>query len=160
MWKLNMNRIGITLMISVGTFLGCKDNQKGRVYFGNLMDGVKISSPFKVEMKSENLIVEPNSHGVMQGHGHMLLIIDAPIPNNSAPIQRDSNYIHFDEAGTDTVLNLKEGKHTLALYFAKGNELPYNPPIYQLIHLEVIKTDEFKPIKKTDTVTIDTALAL
>lgn len=134
-----------TWVMAIVLLLGCGEKSKGKVYFGNLMEGVKVNSPFNVELKSENLIIEPVIHGVMQGHGHIVLIIDAALPSPNEVVLRDNLHLHFDEGQMDTVLNLSEGKHDLCVFFTKGNELPYKPPIYQIIHLEVSKSNTSAP---------------
>ena len=43
-------------LVAVALLAGCGKN-KGKVYFGNLSDGDAVESPFKVEMRAENLVV-------------------------------------------------------------------------------------------------------
>jgi hypothetical protein len=117
---------------------GCGGSDK-KVYFGNLTDGASLESPFKVEMKAENLIVEPATMGVNQGHGHFHIIIDAPLASPSEPMPKDAIHHHYGDGQTETTLDLPVGQHTLILQFAKGDHVPYDPPIYQQITVNVTK---------------------
>jgi len=120
-------------------FTGCGDNSHKRVYFGNLEDGSNVESPFRVEMKAENLIVEPATLGVNEGHGHFHILVDAPIAPTQAPIPADEKHIHFGQGQTETVLDLPVGQHTLVLQFATGDHVPYDPQVFQQIQINVTK---------------------
>lgn len=117
---------------------GCGGSDK-KVYFGNLTDGANVESPFKVEMKAENLIVEPATMGVTQGHGHFHIIVDAPLASPSEPMPKDAVHHHYGDGQTETTLDLPVGHHTLILQFAKGDHVPYDPPIYQQVTVNVTK---------------------
>jgi hypothetical protein len=118
---------------------GCNKAGQKKVYFGNLEDGTSLESPFKVQMKAENLIVEPASMGVTEGHGHFHILVDVPSAAPGAPIPKDGEHIHYGNGQTETVLDLPVGKHTLILEFAKGDHVPYDPPVLQQITVNVTK---------------------
>jgi len=150
-------RVAIGLFGMAGSLLilaGCGGGDK-KVYFGNLTDGASVESPFKVEMKAENLIVEPATLGVNQGHGHFHIILDAPLASPSEPMAKDAVHLHFGDGQTETTLDLPVGQHTLILQFAKGDHVPYDPPIYQQITVNVTKrnvadtTTQAKPADST-----------
>lgn len=125
-----------------GAFLilaACENGGGKKVYFGNLENGSNVESPFQVQMKAENLIVEPASMGVNQGHGHFHILVDEPLSSPSAPIPKDAKHIHYGNGQTETTLDLAVGQHTLVLEFAKGDHVPYDPPIYQQIVVNVTK---------------------
>jgi len=125
-----------------GAFLivtACENGGGKKVYFGNLENGSNVESPFKVQMKAENLIVEPASMGVNQGHGHFHILVDEPLASPAAPIPKDGKHIHYGNGQTETTLDLPVGQHTLVLEFAKGDHVPYDPPIYQQIVVNVTK---------------------
>jgi hypothetical protein len=117
----------------------CGGRNNKRVYFGNLEDGSNVESPFKVDMKAENLIVEPAAMGVTEGHGHFHILVDVPLAPQSAPIPKDGMHIHYGDGQTTAELNLPVGQHTLILEFAKGDHVPYDPPVYQKIQINVTK---------------------
>lgn len=124
---------------SVLILAGCGGKGGKRVYFGNLEDGASVESPLKVQMKAENLIVEPASLGVNEGHGHFHILVDASLAPSSEPIPKDAQHIHYGNGQSEAVLDLPEGKHTLILQFAKGDHVPYDPPLYQQVQVTVTK---------------------
>ncbi len=127
-----------TLVLSTCTFLsGCNKGQTRSVSFVQPLNGTEVESPFKVEMKAENLIVEPASEGVTDGHGHFHIIIDSPIPGSTSPIPKDSMHIHYGQGQKEALLDLPAGEHTLILQFAKGDHIPYEPQISQEIKITV-----------------------
>ena len=109
------------------------------VRFGNLVDGQKVVSPFVVKMTAQELVVEPAAAGIREGHGHFHILVDAPAVKAPAPIPFDPQHLHFGKGQTETTLDLPEGEHTLTLQFAKGDHVPYDPPIAQTIHVTVTK---------------------
>lgn len=126
-------------LVLAGSLSACKDGMDKRVYFGNLEDGVQVESPFKVEMKAENLIVEPAVLGVNEGHGHFHILVNVPVAGSHEPIKKDDKHIHYGGGEMETVLDLPVGRHTLVLQFAKGDHVSYEPPIFQQIQVEVTK---------------------
>lgn len=111
-----------------------------RVWFGNLVDGQAVTSPVKVEMKAEGLIVEPAARGVRDGHGHFHILINVPSakwPKAPNPIPFDEVHRHFGGGDTVTTLELPPGEHTLTLQFATGDHVPYEPQIAQTIRVRV-----------------------
>lgn len=136
----------------------CGDGANKRVYFGNLEDGSNVESPFRVEMKAENLIVEPASLGVNEGHGHFHILVDAPLSGAGQPIPKDEKHIHFGQGETETVLDLPVGQHTLVLQFATGDHVPYDPQVFQQIQINVTKQNP-KPAVDTAAAAPDSALA-
>ena len=144
------------LFIGTAIFLAaCGGGSNKRVYFGNLEDGSNVESPFKVDMKAENLIVEPATLGVTEGHGHFHIIVDAPLASPAEPMPKDVKHIHYGDGQTSTTLDLPVGQHTLILQFAKGDHVPYDPPVYQQIQLNVTKQNaadtasQAKPVDST-----------
>ena len=132
------NRFLVTGLISMVFLTACNKHAPRRVYFGNLTSGQKVESPFKVEMKSENLIVEPATAGITDGHGHFHIIINSPMPPANSPIPKDPMHIHYGRGDTETVLNLPMGEYDLLLQFAKGDHMPYDPQIVSdVVHVTV-----------------------
>lgn len=134
LWMGSLGVAGFCLLL-----MGCGKGSAKRVYFGNLEDGSNVESPFKVQMKAENLIVEPATMGVTEGHGHFHIIIDAPLASPSEPMAKDEKHMHFGKGETEATLNLPVGQHTLILQFAKGDHVPYDPPVYQQVQVNVTK---------------------
>lgn len=115
---------------------GGKDAER-KVWFGNLSEGQELTSPFTVEMKAQNLVVEPAANGVTEGHGHFHIIVNSPLPNPPGPIPLDDQHIHYGAGDTTTTLDLPPGDHTLTLQFATGDHVPYTPQITQTVRVTV-----------------------
>jgi hypothetical protein len=137
-FKDNHGRVLTMAFVSLALF-ACGGGGGKKVYFGNLEDGSNVESPFKVSMKAENLIVEPATLGVTEGHGHFHIIVDAQLASPSAPMVKDEKHIHYGNGESEAVVDLPVGQHTLILQFAKGDHVPYDPPLYQQIQINVIK---------------------
>lgn len=135
----NLLGFGVLLAGAMACLVACGGGGGKRVYFGNLEDGSNVESPFKVQMKAENLIVEPATMGVTDGHGHFHIIVDASLASPSEPMNKDEQHIHYGNGQSEAVLDLPVGQHTLILQFAKGNHVPYDPPVYQQIQINVTK---------------------
>src|SRR5690242_16488684 len=78
-----------------GVLAACGGGSQKKVYFTNLTDGANVESPLKVEFKAENLIVEPATLGVNEGHGHFHIIIDQSLASPSMPMAKDEAHIHY-----------------------------------------------------------------
>lgn len=141
-----MKKSGISIwaygsLAIAGLLMACGGGSEKKVYFGNLADGAQVESPIKVLMKAENLIVEPAALGVNEGHGHFHIIIDGPIASPSEPMVKDGSHIHYGNGQTEAMVDLPLGQHTLILQFAKGNHVPYDPPVYQQVQITVTKVN-------------------
>jgi len=151
------NRFLVAALTSIVFLTACNKHAVRTVYFGNLTDGENVESPFKVEMKSENLIVEPATAGITDGHGHFHIIINSPMPPATSPIPKDAMHIHYGQGDTETVLNLPVGEYNLLLQFAQGNHMPYDPQIVSnVIHVNVTKQNVPQSIKTDTARTTDT----
>jgi hypothetical protein len=147
---LTLGTLGLGLILAA-----CGGGGGKKVYFGNLDDGANVESPFKVQMKAENLIVEPASMGVNEGHGHFHIIVNSSLASPAEPMPKDEKHIHYGDGQTETTLDLPVGQHTLILQFAKGDHVPYDPPIYQQVSVNVTKQNA----PAADTAAADTTAA-
>ncbi len=94
----------------------------------------------KVEvcMKVTGVEVEPAKKGVNDGKGHHHLLIDVDLPADlSKPIGKDAHHVHMGDGSTCKALELAAGDHTIRALFAKGNHVPYDPPISDTIMVHV-----------------------
>jgi hypothetical protein len=156
-------KTGVAFLLAGSALLlaACGGGSSKRVYFGNLEDGSNVESPFRVDMKAENLIVEPATMGVNDGHGHFHIIVDAPLVGSSGPIPKDAKHIHYGAGETETTLDLPVGQHTLILQFAKGDHVSYDPPIFQQVQVNVTKqnvADTANMAKPVDTTRVKTGV--
>ena len=104
-------------------------------------DGERYDSPVTIKIAVEGLVVEPASAGVNDNAGHHHILIDK-IPDQDPstpvePIPEDELHIHLDEGQTETTLDLERGQHVLRLLFAKGDHMPYDPPVMHTIKVIV-----------------------
>ena len=78
------------------------------VYFINLKNGDRVTSPFKIQFGLSGTGVAPA--GVEKANtGH--------------------HHLHFGGGQTETTLTLPPGRHTLQLVLGDWSHVPFNPPI-------------------------------
>ena len=101
-------------------------------------DGATVSSPVEVCMTPWGVEFEPAKKGVNEGKGHNHILVDVDLPSDlSQPIGKDANHIHMGDGSSCKTINLSSGKHTIRTLFAKGNHIPYNPPISDTVVINV-----------------------
>lgn len=96
------------------------------VYFVNVRDGDKVTSPFRIAFGLVGMGIAPA--GVqMENTGHHHLLINQKLTNDMLlkAIPFTEKYRHFGHGETETTLDLPVGKHTLRLLFADANHKPY-----------------------------------
>lgn len=96
------------------------------VYFVNLRDGDKVTSPFRIAFGLVGMGVAPA--GVhMENTGHHHLLINQKLTNEMLikPIPFTEKYRHFAKGETEATLDLPVGKHSLRLLFADADHKPY-----------------------------------
>ena len=101
-------------------------------------DGAIVSSPVEVCMTPYGVEFQPAKKGVNEGKGHNHILVDVDLPSDlSKPIGKDANHIHMGDGSSCKTIKLSSGKHTIRTLFAKGNHVPYNPPISDTIVITV-----------------------
>lgn len=104
-----------------------------KVYFVNLENNQKVSSPFTVVFGLKGMGVAPagvdNEDFPNIGHHH--LFIDAELTDNIVEngIPFDPQHIHFGKGQTETDLSLPKGKYKLKLVFADPYHVPHDPVV-------------------------------
>jgi hypothetical protein len=96
------------------------------VYFVNLRDGDKVTSPFRIAFGLIGMGVAPAGVKIANtGHHHLL--IDEKLSNEMmlTAIPFTDKYRHFGKGETEATLELPVGKHTLRLLFADADHKPY-----------------------------------
>jgi len=89
-----------------------------------------VTSPVEICMEIKGYTVEPAKNGVNEGKGHHHLIIDADLPDLSQPVPKDSKHIHMGDGSECKTIELAKGKmYTIKTLFARGNHVPYDPPV-------------------------------
>lgn len=101
-------------------------NEAKAVYFVNLRDGDKVTSPFRIAFGLVGMGIAPAGVNV-ENTGHHHLLIDQKLTNDMLvkPIPFTEKYRHFGKGETEATLELPIGKHTLRLLFANAYHQPY-----------------------------------
>jgi len=108
-----------------------------KVYFANLKDGQKVTSPLKVEMGVEAMHVD-TANGILKpasGHHHILVDIDSI--STGEVIKKDSVHLHFGNAQTSAEIKLTPGKHSLTLQFADALHRSYGSKLTSKVTVDV-----------------------
>ncbi len=104
----------------------------------NPANGSMVASPVLVCMGVHGIEVEPAKKGVNQGKGHHHILVDTAIPEDlSKPIGKDATHIHMGDGSTCKSLTLSAGTHVVRTLFAKGNHVPYDPPLTDTVVVNV-----------------------
>ena len=104
----------------------------------NPANGSMVASPVRVCMGVQGIEVEPAKKGVNQGKGHHHILVDTAIPEDlSKPIGKDATHIHMGDGSTCKSLTLSAGTHVIRTLFAKGNHVPYDPPLTDTVVVNV-----------------------
>lgn len=106
-----------------------KAPKDAKVYIISPKDGETVSRKFKVQFGLSGMGVAPAGVDVDgTGHHHLLIDMDKA-PDFSKPLPMTENLKHFGGGQTETMLELKPGKHTLQLLLADFTHTPHDPPI-------------------------------
>ncbi len=104
----------------------------------NPANGSMVASPVLVCMGVHGIEVEPAKKGVNQGKGHHHILVDTAIPEDlSKPIGKDATHFHMGDGSTCKALTLSAGTHVVRTLFAKGNHVPYDPPLTATVVVNV-----------------------
>lgn len=101
-------------------------NEAKTVYFVNLQDGDKVTSPFRIAFGLVGMGVAPAGVQIANtGHHHLL--INQKLTNEMMfkPIPFSDKYRHYGKGETEATLELPAGRHTLRLLFADAGHKPY-----------------------------------
>ena len=106
------------------------------VYFVNLSDGATVSAPVNVVFGLRGMGVAPAGID-KKGTGHHHIFLDRPAFGKgmdgadelAANIPADENHLHFGGGQTETMLNLKPGRHSLQLVLGDKDHIPHDPPV-------------------------------
>ena len=102
------------------------------------LNGATVTSPVKVCMVVNGVTVEPAKKGVNDGKGHHHILLDTDLPKDlSQGIGKDAQHIHMGDGSICKNVKLDAGTHVIRALFAKGNHVPYNPPITATVIVNV-----------------------
>ncbi len=126
---------GFMVLGLFGSILACS---QGSVKITQPTNGATVSNPVKICMKVYGVEVEPAKNGVNEGKGHHHLLVDTNLPTTfTDPIPKDEQHIHMGDGSTCKELELEPGEHTVRTLFAKGDHVPYVPPITDAVKFTV-----------------------
>ncbi len=117
------------LPASVAALERQKSPEGARVYFIDLADGAKVTSPFVVRFGLSGMGVAPA--GIkLPNTGHHHLLINAALPEDlSQPLPMTDSYRHFGGGQTEVSLELPKGEHTLQLMLGDFLHIAHEPPV-------------------------------
>ena len=95
------------------------------------------AGPVEICMETNGYTVEPAKNGVNEGKGHHHLIIDTELPPAGSPIPKDAQHVHMGDGSKCKTLDFGPGVHTIRALFAKGNHVPYDPPVTDAVFIYV-----------------------
>ena len=102
------------------------------------LNGASVSNPVTVCMEGWGVGVEPAKNGVNEGKGHNHILIDAALPADlSKPVAKNATHVHMGDGSRCKTLTLAPGKHTVRSLFARGNHIPYDPALTDVIEITV-----------------------
>ncbi|PWE33221.1 rod shape-determining protein RodA [Maritimibacter sp. 55A14] len=126
-------RIGaVALCLAAPAFAGDAQAPEGaELYFVNLEDGARVSSPVTVIFGLKGMGVAPAGTEA-EGAGHHHLFIDRSAysaDKAAAGIPKDAYHRHFGAGETQVELMLSPGEHSLQLVLGDANHAPHDPPV-------------------------------
>ncbi|MXN65104.1 DUF4399 domain-containing protein [Stappia sp. GBMRC 2046] len=121
----------LTFTLSTAATAGETPAPEGaRVYFIDLIDGDKVSSPLELRFGIEGMQVVP-AGTEQENSGHHHLLIDTTLDGGAldVPIPSDAQHVHFGGGQREASVELSPGEHTLQLVLGDHNHIPHNPPV-------------------------------
>ena len=108
-----------------------------KVYFKNLKDGSTVSSPVKIEMAVEKMVLDTANGKIKpaSGHHHILIGMDSVLAGEV--IRKDSTHLHYGNAQSQAEVVLAPGKHKLTLQFADALHRSYGSRLTSSVTITV-----------------------
>ncbi|WP_317899863.1 DUF4399 domain-containing protein [Aurantibacillus circumpalustris] len=113
-----------------------QSNEESGVYFVNIKDGDKVTSPLFIEMGVKGMEVEA-AGDIHEGKGHHHIIIDGTFEEAGTMVGKDETHIHYGKGQTSDTLKLSPGLHTLTMQFANGAHQSYGKEWSKTISITV-----------------------
>ena len=119
----------------LGWMIGCQQSPP-KVFFKNIQDGARFTSPIQVEMGVQGMKIEP-AGAVKAGYGHHhILINQTHIPKGEIIPQSDTT-LHYGKGQETAEIELPPGKYVLSLQLADGVHASYGKELSASIEVYV-----------------------
>lgn len=106
------------LLMSLGLY-ACR-SAVPRVFFANIENGARVTSPVHLEWTAEGFTIEPAGE-VREGAGHLHIMVNVPCVAAGEIIAADASQLHLGEGQTEADIELGPNQvHTLCLQAADG----------------------------------------
>lgn len=144
--------IGILGLFSASCQKACskQTSEQPSVYFENLKDGDKVTSPFEVKFGVKGMTVRPAMEDIndkTSGHHHILIDQPQGFIEEGQAIPVDEKHIHYGKGQTSGMIELAPGIHSLSLQFADGAHRSYGKKMAATISVTVL-VPENKPVEE------------
>ena len=112
------------------SFTGSLSSNDATVYIIEPKNNQNVTNPVKIKFGIQGMSLSPAGiNRELSGHHHLLIDVDN-FPDLKKPIPSDKNHLHFGKGQTETIINLKKGKHTLQLLLGDYLHIPHKDPVY------------------------------
>lgn len=111
--------IPLLVLLLAATACSSGDAGDGSVAFAEISDGDTVQSPVMVEFAADNFTIEEAGE-IVEGAGHMHVMVDVGCVEVGEVIPSDDNHIHFGDGSTSAELALAPGEHELCLQAGDG----------------------------------------
>ncbi len=132
-----------------------------RVFFVEPQEGAEVTSPVRVVMGTEGLIVRRRFEPQKRYGHHHIFVNQSDLPAYGEEIPMDDAHIHYHNIEKEIFLDLPPGQHTLTLLFGNAHDKPYEFHGREVQeHPVAIKrggssgTQDLPPLTDTVTVTV------
>ena len=112
------------------SFTGSLSSNDATVYIIEPKNNQNVTNPVKIKFGIQGMSLSPAGiNKELSGHHHLLIDVDN-LPDLKKPIPSNKNHLHFGKGQTETIINLKKGKHTLQLLLGDYLHIPHKDPVY------------------------------
>jgi Domain of unknown function (DUF4399) len=125
--------LALAVLLPAATFAAAGETPappEAKVYFINIKDGDKVTSPVKIQFGLSGMGIAPaGTQAPNTGHHHLLIdtTLEGDALNEAIPM--DETHLHFGKGQTEATVSLGKGKHTLQLVLGDWSHIPHKPPV-------------------------------
>jgi hypothetical protein len=125
--------LALAVLLPAATFAAAGETPappEAKVYFINIKDGDKVTSPVKIQFGLSGMGIAPaGTESPNTGHHHLLIdtTLEGDALNEAIPM--DDKHLHFGKGQTEASVTLPKGEHTLQLVLGDWSHIPHKPPV-------------------------------